>query len=383
MLIQNFFPAVGGAERQALELSRSLAARGIAVTVITRRLPGTPSEEDIAGVRVLRLACPGPVRLSTFFFMIGAFFHLLRRRSLYDAVHVHMASSHAVSALLAARFTGKRTFIKLADGKAQNEITLSRKTFPGRLKLAFFRMSDPVFLVLNAEVLDWLRKQPGFEGLRLILFRNGVDTGRYSPPLYQEKLNSKSLLGLGNSQVFLFVGRLDPKKRVRELVELWAEIVSEKKTEVNARLVIVGSGGEEAAVRSAVGALGLSGSVVLAGMREDPRPYYMGADVFMLPSIAEGLSNSMLEAMSCGLAILASRVGGAREAVAEGENGFLFDPFSRQELKERMLRFLAEPSLAVKMGEKSREVAVSRYSMARVTEDLVQIYAGGDPGLRT
>jgi glycosyltransferase involved in cell wall biosynthesis len=380
MLIQSFFPAVGGAERQALELSRSLAARGVAVTVLTMRLPGTPAEETVDGVRVLRLRCPGPGYMRTFLFMAGAFFHLMRRKGGYEVVHVHLASSHAVAALLASRFTGSRTFVKLADGKAQNEITLSRATLPGRLKLAFFKKANPSLMVLNTEVLDWLREQPGFGGLRLIPFRNGVDTSRYSPPLYQEKLNAKAALGLGNSRVFLFVGRLDPKKRVRELVELWAGIVSEKGAAAEARLVVVGTGGEAAAVRKTVDALGLADSVSLAGMKEDLRPYYRAADVFILPSIAEGLSNSMLEAMSCGLAVLASRVGGAREAVAEGENGFLFDPLNRGELKAHIMRFIAEPSLSVRMGERSREVAVSRYSMARVTDDLLDIYAGAGPG---
>lgn len=380
MLIQSFFPAVGGAERQALELSRSLAARGVAVTVLTMRPPGAPAEETLDGVAVLRLSCPGPGPLRTFIFMVRVFFHLLRRGEAYDVVHVHLASSHAVAALLASRFTGSRTFVKLADGKAQNEITLSRATLPGRLKLAFFKKANPSLMVLNTEVLDWLREQPGFGGLRLIPFRNGVDTSRYSPPLYQEKLNAKAALGLGNSRVFLFVGRLDPKKRVAELVELWAGIVAEKGAASEARLVIVGAGGEAAAVRKTVDALGLADSVSLAGMREDLLPHYRAADVFILPSIAEGLSNSMLEAMSCGLAVLASRVGGAREAVAEGENGFLFDPLNRGELKAHIMRFIAEPSLSVRMGERSREVAVSRYSMARVTDDLLDIYAGAGPG---
>ncbi len=379
MLIQSFFPAVGGAERQALELSRSLTARGVAVTVITRRLPGTLPLEEMGGVRVLRLSCPGPGVLGTFMFMAGAFIHLLRKGSAYEVVHVHLASSHAVAALLASRFTGSRTFVKLADGKAQNEITLSRGTLPGRLKLAFFRTAKPSLMVLNTEVLDWLKGQPGFGGFRLIPFRNGVDTSRYSPPLYQEKLNAKAALGLGNSLVFLFVGRLDPKKRVRELVESWAGVLQEKGAGSEPRLVIVGTGGEAAAVGGAVEALGLSSSVLLAGMQEDLRPYYRAADVFILPSIAEGLSNSMLEAMSSGLAVLASRVGGAREAVAEGENGLLFDPLNRGELKGHILKFIAEPSLSVRMGERSREVAVSRYSMARVTDDLLDIYAGAEP----
>lgn len=375
MHIQTFYPAVGGAEKQALELSRSLVSRGIKVTVLTRRVAGTAAEEDMDGVRVVRLrTCPGA--LDAFSFMLSSFFYLLKHSAEYDLVHVHLASSHAIAALLAARFTGKRTLVKLADGKEQNEITLSRKNFPGRLKLRFFQFAKPRLLVLNSEVLDWLKKDLQFGDLPVIRFRNGVDTRKYAPLLYQEKIKAKTALGFDNLPIFLFVGRLDPKKRIKEFVELWAEIFSEEMTKPKIRLVIVGTGPEEGPIREAVASLGVGESVTLAGLQADLLPYYRAADVFILPSIAEGLSNSMLEAMSCGLAIMASRVGGARDAVVEGESGSLFDPFNRVEIKECLRRHIADRSLAVKMGERARETAVRTYSMSKVTDDLLEIYNG-------
>jgi len=373
MHIQTFYPAIGGAEKQALELSRSLVASGLKVTVLTRRVGGTAAEEDMGGVRVVRLGtCPGP--LDAFCFMVRSFFYLLKHSAEYDLVHVHLASSHAIAALLAGRFTGKKTLVKLADGKEQNEITLSRKNLPGRLKLKFFEFAKPRLLVLNGEVFDWLKNDLQFGDLPVIQFRNGVDTRKYTPLLYQEKINAKTALGFENVPIFLFVGRLDPKKRIKEFVELWAEIFSEEMTKPRIRLVIVGTGPEEKPIREAVASLGLKESVTLAGLQQDLLPYYRAADVFILPSIAEGLSNSMLEAMSTGMAIMASRVGGAREAVKEGENGCLFDPFNRVEIKACLRSHLADKSLAVKMGERSREIAVKTYSMAKVTEELLEIY---------
>ena len=376
MLIQSFSPAIGGAEKQALELSRSLVSRGIRVTVVTRRVGDTAAEELMDGVRVIRLAAAGQGALNTFLFMAGSFFYLLKHAAEYELVHVHLASSHAVAALLAGRFTGRRTLIKLADGKEQNEITLSRKTFLGRLKLKFFQFAKPRLMVLNGEVFDWLKSDAQFAGLRIIRFRNGVDTLKYAPPLYQEKINAKAVLGFDNTPIFLFVGRLDPKKRIKEFVELWAGLFAEERVKPKIRLVIVGTGSEEGPIREAVASLGLKESVTLAGLQHDLLPYYRAADVFILPSLAEGLSNSMLEAMSAGLAIMASRVGGAREAVVEGQNGCLFDPFNRVEIKECLRRHIADRGLAVRMGERSREIAVKTYSMAKVTDELLEIYGG-------
>jgi len=161
---------------------------------------------------------------------------------------------------------------------------------------------------------------------------------------------------------------------VKEFVETWAEIFAEAAVPPRIRLVIVGGGPEEAALKRAVADLGLAGSVILTGPKDDLLPYYSAADVFILPSISEGLSNSMLEAMACGVAIMASRVGGAREAVVPGLNGSLFDPLNKAELKQCLREHIADRSLAVKMGEAARKTAVDKYSMARVADELLEIY---------
>jgi len=377
MLSQTFYPALGGSEKQALEISAALAARGVKVTVLTRQPGGLPAAETLHGFEVRRLAVFGPRALDSALFMVKSFFWLLFNRKAYDAVHVHLASSPAVAAVLASRFTGKKTLVKLGGGRGVDEITLSMKTLLGRLKLAFFRAAGPDLLVMNSDVFGWLKGLPEFSGLRLRQFRNGVDTGRYTPPLYNEKINAKAALGLDNSQLFLFVGRLSPEKRVKEFLEAWAELFNEGGEPPKARLLVVGDGPERRALERAVADLGLAGSVTLAGRKDDLLPYYRAADVFILPSISEGLSNSMLEAMACGVAVLASRVGGARDAVEPGASGTLFDPVSRAELKDCLRRHMADRSLAVKLGEGARKTAVAKYSLARVTDELLEIYGGG------
>lgn len=376
MLSQTFHPVLGGSEKQALEISRALAGRGVRVTVLTRRIGGLSAEEDLGGVRVLRLGVFGPRALDSALFMLKSFFWLLAHRADYDAVHVHLASSPAVAAALASRFTGRKTLIKLGGGRGVDEITLSQGTLLGRLKLAFFRAARPELLVMNGDVYAWLKGSPEFSGLNLRQFRNGVDTGRYTPQLYAEKIKAKAALGLDNAQLFLFVGRLSPEKRVKEFLEAWAELFAEETAQPKARLLIVGDGPERQALERAVRDLGLAASVTLAGRRDDLLPYYRAADVFILPSISEGLSNSMLEAMACGVAVLASRVGGARDAIEPGVSGCLFDPLSRAELKDCLRSHLADRGLAGRLGERARKTAVEKYSMARVADELLEIYGG-------
>ena len=153
-----------------------------------------------------------------------------------------------------------------------DEITLSMNTRLGRLKLKFFQWAGPELLVMNCEVYDWLKSDPAFSGLKLARFKNGVDTGRYSPLSYQEKISAKAAMGFENSTIFLFVGRLSPEKRVREFVEVWAEFFAEEMLKPKMRLVIVGKGPERESIEKAVRDLEVGGTVTLAGAKDDLRP---------------------------------------------------------------------------------------------------------------
>ena len=374
MLSQTFHPVIGGAEKQALEISKAFVKRGVKVTALTRLRPGLAAEEVVEGVLIKRLACPGSGAFNSAVFMLKSFFWMLANKARYDVVHVHLASSPAVAAVLAGKLTGRRVVVKLGGGKGVDEISLSEKTFAGRLKLSFFKLAAPELLVMNGEVYKWLQETPRYAGFRLRQFRNGVDTGRYTPALYHEKIAAKAAVGLENLTTFLFVGRLSPEKRVKEFLEAWAEIFSEERARPHIRLVIVGGGPEEAALRRAVADLDLAGTVTLTGPKDDLLPYYRAADVFILPSISEGLSNSMLEAMACGVAIMASRVGGAKEAITPGVSGCLFDPLNRVELKKCIRGFIEDRTLPLRLGEQARKTVVEKYSMARVADELLAMY---------
>lgn len=374
MISQTFYPVLGGAEKQAFELSKALVKKGVGVTVITRRLQGLPERETLEGVKIERFKTFGAGAADSLWFVLQVFFYMLAHRAEYDAAHVHLASSPAVAAVLAGRLIGKKVVIKLGRGRGLDELTLSKETFLGRLKLKFFALAGPEILVLNRDAFDWLRNSAEFRGLRPRLIRNGVDTGRYTPPLYQEKIAAKAAVGLENATVFLSVGRLMPEKRMKEFVEVWAEILAEEREKPKIRLVIVGKGPEEKRLKEAVSQLQVGESVLLAGPKEDLLPYYRAADVFVLPSLTEGMSNSMLEAMACGVAIMASRVDGAKDAVTDGESGSLFDPLNPAEIKQCLRGHIADRNLALRMGEKARATVVERYAMARVADEILEVY---------
>ncbi|MFA6092452.1 MAG: glycosyltransferase family 4 protein [Elusimicrobiota bacterium] len=369
MLSPNFHPHVGGAEKQALELSCALRRRGAHVRVLTRGRPDASARETVRGVEVLRLPVLRFGALDPLSFMAGAFFWLVKHRREYDAVHSHLAGSPALAAAAAARIFDKRCVIKIGGGRGIGEIAVSSRTLLGRVKLWFFRLLEPRFVCVAEELREELRAQ-GL-GKDALFIPNGVDIRAYAPVCADSREALRRRLGL-RGKVFLYMGRFSVEKRLPEFLESFAAAV--RAAAADAAFVLVGSGPQESRVRKAVERLGLSGSVRFFPPTHDVVGFYQAADVFVLPSVSEGLSNALLESMACATAVLASRVGGTREAVSEGKEGLLFDPGSPEEERAKIGRFLREEDLAVRLGSAARRTAQERYSIEDTATKYLQLY---------
>ncbi|MBI5245514.1 MAG: glycosyltransferase family 4 protein [Elusimicrobia bacterium] len=370
MLTPNFYPHIGGAEKQALELSKALKAQGAQVMILTRRLDGLAPREFVSGILVRRLAAfsgAGPL-IDSAVFLLSSFAFLMANAIGYDAVHVHLAGSPAIAAALAARLLKKRAVVKIGGGRGIGEIAASSKTRPGRLKLWLLKRLKPRFVCVARDLLDELREGIGAEAA---LIPNGVDLKTYRPPEAEEKIALRRGLcrpGL----LFLYVGRLAPEKRLCGFLRSFAEALGEAKTE--ASFFMAGSGPEEGAIREEISRLGLEGRAKVLEPTHDIAKLYAAADIFVLPSVSEGLSNALLEAMATGLAVLASRVGGTREAVSEGRTGLLFDPNDPAEERRQIVKLLTESGLAFRLGRSARADAEARYSIDRVAARYLELY---------
>ncbi len=369
MVSASFHPAVGGAEKQALELSIALRRRGSDVRVLTRRRPGLPRLEEVRGVPVERLWCSGAGPLDSLTFLLSLSWRLLRGASGYDVVHVHLAGSPALPAAAAGRLLGKRVLIKLGGGKGIGELAASAQTLGGRLKLCLLAWLQPQFVAVTGELAGEAERYLGTVSVRFQ--PNGVDINRYRPARAQDKAALRQALGWPAGLCFLYVGRFSAEKRLDAFIDAWRAVEGRAKT--GACLVLVGEGPESQRVKDAA-ARAPSGRVLVRPAMEDIERAYAAADVFVLPSVSEGLSNALLEAMASGLAVLASRVGGASEAVVEGVTGFLFEPLDEEALKAHLNKLLHHPALSEKMGQASRRRALERFSIEAVAEAYEGFY---------
>lgn len=369
MVSASFPPAVGGAEKQALELSAALLARGVSARVLTRRVPGRQKAERMRGVPVARLWCAGSGFVNAATFLASLFVHLLRTADSFDAIHVHLAGSPALAAALAGRLLGKPVFVKLGGGRGIGELAVSSRTLAGRLKLRCLALLKPRLVAVARELAEESAALLG--PLPVHLLANGVDTERYRPAADKAALRRR--LGWPDGLAFLYAGRFSWEKRLPWFVEVWSRAVPDAMAA--SFVAFVGEGPERPALEEAISkADGRCRAFVHAPI-EDIETAYAAADVFILPSVSEGLSNALLEAMASGLAILGSRVGGTKEAVEEGKTGALFDADDAAGLERALRGFAADPASAARMGRAAREKAVASYSLARLAERYETLYA--------
>ncbi len=364
MVSAGWWPALGGAERQAEELSRALAARGARVVALTRRLSGTPADETRDGVRVRRLPSLGSGTADSLLFLVEAFVWLVLHRHEYDAIHAHLAGSPALAAAAAGRLLGKPVVVKLGGGRGIGELAASSRSLFGRLKLRLLAALRPRFLAVVPDLAEEAREHLGPVSVEVL--PNGVDVKRFTPADAMRKRLVRASLGLpADARVFLYTGRFSWEKRLPWFVPLWTAATEG----TGAVLVLAGSGPERAAIAAVAGP-----RVKLLDAVEDSAPLYAAADVFVLPSVSEGLSNSLLEAMASGLAVLASAVGGTPQVVEGGATGLLFAKDDEKAVSAACARLAKETELVARLGAEGRRIALARYSLDMVAARLETLY---------
>ncbi len=173
-----------------------------------------------------------------------------------------------------------------------------------------------------------------------------------------------------DARVVGVVGRLEARKGHRHFIEAMARIVT---CEPRAVGLVVGEGKEKSALQAQCDALGLGEAVRLAGYWPDLPEAFAALDVFVLPSLMEGHPLAILEAMAAGKPVVATDVGGNREAVEPGITGLLVPPADPGALAEGILSLLRDPARAAAFGEAGRRSLERRFSLAeavRANEDI-------------
>jgi glycosyltransferase involved in cell wall biosynthesis len=223
------------------------------------------------------------------------------------------------------------------------------------------------FVAVSDTTAQQAREQHDMPASRLHTIPNGIRLGRYQPDP-EARAAARVELGLGDAWVVGAVGRLDDYKNQVLLVRAMAPLLSSR-----VRLVIVGDGPARAAVEAEVAKLPEPRWVVLTGRRMDVPALMPAFDVFALSSKSEGLPLVVPEAMSVGLPIVATAVGGLPSVIDEGHTGMLV-PVEEGALRAALAKLGDDHDLARLLGRHARDVALNRYSSERMVDAYLELY---------
>jgi L-malate glycosyltransferase len=376
MVLEATFPVYGGggAESQVLTLGKCLIERGIDVNVIVPMVANGPqiAREDVSGLRVTRIAYPKVRFFGGMIMLCKLAWHLVKERRNYDFIHAHIAGNMAAVAAFTGSVIGKRVLIKLTGMKEMVGGILDKKAgFTATLKR--WAMRRGAVLQATSTRIQAMLQQVGFAPQSTVLLPNGVDTTRFTSAGERTDLAALRQQLCGDARlVGVFVGRLAPEKGHELLLVTWANVMRDR---ADAKLLLVGDGSRREAIHSLARELSISDQVVFAGHSDDVAPFLRIADFGLLTSLAEGLSNSLLEYMASGLPVVGSRVSGTEDFVIAGETGWLFEPGDGATLELALANAAtAGQGALLKMGQTAQRKILATASLEAVTESLIQQY---------
>jgi sugar transferase (PEP-CTERM/EpsH1 system associated) len=232
------------------------------------------------------------------------------------------------------------------------------------------------FVTMSRHLEQWLVKDVGIDAQQVTQLYSGVDAGKFSPRSGGRAAMLPDNFADDGSFIIGTAGRLDPVKDPLNLVRGFAALAGgDTSARARARLVYIGDGALRAQLEAEATRLGVREACWFAGSRDDVAQLLRAFDLFVLPSLNEGISNTILEAMASGLPVVATQVGGNAELVEEGVTGSLCAPASPEALADAMRPYLADPALGTRQGAAARARVMQRFSMERMVQQYTDIYS--------
>ena len=357
---------VGGTELNAVRTAERLIGSGIDLQVALLGADG-PLRARYAACGVAVHPFPIDSLYGTSAVRQGRAFAAFCRMHRVDVLHCHDVYSNVFGSIWgrAARVPG--IIVSRRWGASHNSAKLRLAN-----RLAY-RLASKV-LANSASVGASLVADEGVAERRVVVVPNFVEPEAFERPSPRARADARAALGVpAGARVVGVVARLDPVKDHATLVRAFALLAPRV---ADAHLVIAGDGPRRADLESLAAGLGLGGRIHFAGMLPNrPNPHHW-FDVSALASLREGFPNSVVEAMAAARPVVATDVGGMRDALTDGETGLLVpaaDPVAFAAAVERLLR---DPDAAEAMGRAGRASAEERFAAEPVLAGLLSLYAG-------
>jgi len=285
---------------------------------------------------------------------------------------LHTRNLGAIDIVVPAFLAGIKFRVQGEHGRDTSDIDGSNSKY-----LLFRRILNPFvshYIALSQDLYHWLQSVVGVTAQKITQIYNGVDCARFNQALTPAKeiqnfkQQGKYLIGT--------VGRLQAEKNQKLIISAFAQMIElNPALRSQVVLIIVGDGPDRQMLRALVEFHHLEDQVFMAGARNDVPNFLAGFDLFVLSSLIEGVSNTILEAMCMGLPVLATDVGGNRELLVDGETGTLVASEDSSAMANALLRYCQDKEWGKSQGERGKQRVLTQFTMAAMVENYLQVYA--------
>ena len=365
------YASVGGSGVVASELARCLADRGHHTHVISSDTPFRLRDTD-SDVRFHRVETPGYPLFREPQYLLALANRLVQvaRAHRLDIIHAHYAIPHAAAAYLA-----RQILAGAGDGRVVPrtittlhgpDVTILGSDPSYRETVAFCIDQSDAVTTVSASLRDDTRRDMPVKS-DIVVIPNFLDC-QFHRRAPDPQLRTRFCRA--DEKLVIHISNLRPVKQVDAVVRVFALI----RERVPARLLIVGEGPELGRAQQLIDQLGVAAHVELAGEAQDVVGLLSVSDLFLLPSLQESFGLSALEAMACGVPVVASNVGGLPEVITDGVTGFLHPPADVQRMADSAIALLLDEAAHARMAAEGARRAVERFSADRIVPQYEALY---------
>ena len=370
-----YFPEINGAVLQCMHII-SVLRNNFHFSILTgtknKKLLKNKSFEGVPIFRILIYK----YKFLYFFQIISIIFFLVRNRASFDIIHLHGFSSKSALIILISKLIRKKIIIKLTSFGHDDPETIKNK---GKILYFLYLCADCYIGVSPVFKNSYLKSNLDLKNYHSI--PNGVDTRIFCPPENEkEKQIIREKLGLPSElNIILFVGHFSKEKSALDLLNSW--LILEEKSK--SALVFIGSSNsmnfevdlDVVNQLKSKSSEFINRNIFFVEKTDKVHEYYQASDIYILPSLREGLPNTLLEAMSCGVTVISSQLPDITDWVIDDRiDGFLYSPGNIDELNMLLKKILADESLRKKIGFNARQTIISRFDILFTAKKISSLY---------
>jgi len=346
----------GGGETQVVGLTMALAAGGHRADLVCDPAGRLWERATAAGIRCHPLRIRNAIDLAA-----GVKLRAILKRERFEVVHFHTSRAHSMA--------------PFARGFASALVVTRRMDYrPNRVfaPLLYNRAVDGV-IAISEGVADSLAAA-GVDRQRVEVIHSGVDCERFHLASAAERARARGALGIADDEIVVSaIGALEQRKGHRYLIEAIGALAAPTSS-IKVKGFIAGQGSIHRVLQGEIAVLRRLERIKLLGRVDDPCELLWASDIFVMPSLKEGLGVAALEAMASGLPIVASEVGGLREIVKHDVTGIVVPPANANAIASAIGRLAESAQLRAQMGAAARARAAENYSMEKMAARTLELY---------